>query len=377
MSNNPGQISKELSKVNEIRNNNTPMIKNKIIKAINRENNYIPKFYSKIAPKTILDKGQKLLDLLKETPNDFIDIDPFPAFLGYKEEEKEINYFYLIEKDNEWIDEWGTKMSYKSNSVGAAAVDFPIKSWDDFLFYINNNVPKGTNFKRMEKAKNKINKIKNSDEKYIVGKLIFGIFERAQFIRSTENLFLDLYNNEKMVRRLLRELTNYHLSMIEEWSYLNVDAIYYTDDWGGQTNLLISPEQWRKIFKPYYKEIGECIKRNNMNFFFHSCGNIYGIIEDLLEIGVDVLHPIQPKCNDYELIAENYSNEITVMGGIDVQNNLVNGTKDEIKNSIYDFVEVFHKKECGVILSPTNTIVPDTPYENIEYAFNLIRNLKI
>ena len=376
MDKNISELKKRINKVNQERRNKTPLIKEKIIKAIERKNSYIPKSYSRIAPETILKKGHELLDILENYPDDFIDIDAFPIFIGYtmpNHEQK--NYYELISEDNEWIDEWGTKMSYRKNSVGAMAIGFPLKDWHNYNDYMKNKMPLASDSGRLSDAKKQLEKITDINKKYIIGRIVFGIIERAQLLRPIEDIFLDLYLNKKMLKRLIRELTNYHLSLIEEWSYLNVDAIYLTDDWGGQNNLLISPEIWRQFFKPYYQEISDCIHKNNMHFFFHSCGSISSIIKDLIEVGVDVLHPIQPHCNDYKIIAKEFSKNLTVMGGLDVQNILVNGTKDNIKKSLYDFVEIFTKHGCGVILSPTNTIVPDTPIENIKVAFETMKNI--
>jgi len=371
------KISEKMQGIDKIRKNKTPLIKKEIIKVIERENNYIPKIYSKIALNTYLSLGDKLLNLIKELPDDIIDIDPFPAFLGYNKSINNLDNYYLklMKGENTWYDEWGTKMKHKSNSAGSAAVGFPLKSWDEYIKYISSKIPVGTNYNRMALAKDKIYTIDKSEQKYIIGNQVFGIFERAKFLRSTEEFLTDLYTDEKMVRRLLRELTNYNLSMIEEWSHLGIDAVFYGDDWGGQKNMLISPDLWRNIFKPYYEEIGKCIHNNDMHFFFHSCGNITPIIEDLIEVGVDVLHPIQPACNDYEIIASNFSNEITVMGGLDVQKILVKGDKSQIESSIYRFIDTFSRNNCGVILSPTNKIGPDIPFENLKFAFELISKI--
>ena len=94
------------------------------------------------------------------------------------------------------------------------------------------------------------------------------------------------------------------------------------------------------------------------------------------EIGIDVLHPIQPACNDYNYIAKKFGKDLTVMGGIDVQNILPNGTKDEIKESLYEFAEIFSHNGSGVIFNPTNSIVPDTPLENIEFAFEIVKEIQ-
>jgi len=200
--------------------------------------------------------------------------------------------------------------------------------------------------------------------------MILGIFERVCTLMGMDNFFIDIYLNKNITLSLIRELTNFHLSLIEEWAKLEVDAIHLSDDWGGQDNILISPDYWRDVFKPYYRELFSCAHRHNLDVFFHSCGAVEKIIGDLVEIGADVIHPLQPvPGNNYRNIASEYGSDLTVMGGIDVQNALTGLDGSELTRSIYSFVEVFSKYNCGIILSPTNNIVPDTPLENIRIAF--------
>jgi len=374
---------KEVKMIEQEGRNKTLLKKSMIIDTIERKSSYFPARYNSIAQATILNKGYAILNLLRKYPDDLIRIQPFPPFIGYKSAEgikyedffESINYEF-INKDYEWVDEWGVKMQYKKNTVGACAVDFPLKNWDSFDKYIKNQMPKGSNSERLSAAKEQINKIESGENKYIVGDLIFFLFERAQLLRGVENFLTDLYINGKIANLLLRELTNYNLEMVEEWAKLNVNAIFMTDDWGAQNNMIISPDLWKKFFKPYYIEIFNCVHKNNMHVIFHSCGAITKIIGELIEIGIDVLHPIQPASNDYNYIAKKFGKDLTVMGGIDVQKILPNGTKDEIKESLYEFAEIFSHNGCGVIFHPTNSIVPDTPLENIELAFETIKEIK-
>jgi uroporphyrinogen decarboxylase len=239
----------------------------------------------------------------------------------------------------------------------------------------NYRFPMGSLPTRLEDATAQIQAIRDRKEKYIVGYIGFGIFELGQSLRGMENFLIDLYSDKKMALRLIRELTNFHLSLIEEWGRLGVDAVNITDDWGGQNALMISPQLFRECFKPYYQELFTCAHRNGMQVIFHSCGAVQEIIGDLLQAGMDVLHPIQPGSNSYDDIAKAYGNDLTVKGGLDVQHTLTRGTQEEIERSLYYFVETFRKYECGVILSPTNTIVPDTPIENIEFAFRIMHKI--
>lgn len=111
---------KEVKMVEQERRNKTPLKKSMIIDTIERKSNYIPACYNKIAQETILNKGYAILNLLRKYPDDIIAIDPFPIYMGYKSAEgikyedffRLINYEF-INKNYEWVDEWGVKMQYK------------------------------------------------------------------------------------------------------------------------------------------------------------------------------------------------------------------------------------------------------------------------
>jgi uroporphyrinogen decarboxylase len=369
-------IIRNLSDIKQNIRKNASLRKKELIAMLSGESKFIPLYYSFVAEDTIILKGKRLLRTLEKYPDDIVTIDPFPAFIGYKTADSKQGSFDLyLDEDKTWVDEWGTKWSHKISSAGTGAIDYPLKSYDYFEQYIQNVIPRGSFPSRFENANKWIKNIYNWDKKYLVGKMILGIFERAQAIRGTENLFMDFYFNKKMVQRLIRELTNYNLAVIEEWSKLNVDCILFTDDWGGQDNLLISPVLWRELFKPYYVELVNCAHRNDIRVIFHSCGAVTKIVGDLIEIGVDVIHPLQASCNDHSYLAKEFGKDLTIMGGLDVQRELPTGNKDQIKRSLYNFVEIFSKYNCGIILSPTNTIVPDTPIENIQFAFETMHKI--
>ena len=89
-------------------------------------------------------------------------------------------------------------------------------------------------------------------------------------------------------------LTEYVIGLIQEWGKTDVSAMFLTDDWGSQDALMISPAMWRRHFKEYYRRIFAEVHRWGKDVMFHSCGNVASIIPDLIEVGVDVLDPLQP-----------------------------------------------------------------------------------
>jgi len=158
-------------------------------------------------------------------------------------------------------------------------------------------------------------------------------FERMQFLRGSEQLFLDLGYESSQLFRLRDMVHEYSLKAVAAWCKTDADGLSFNDDWGTQLALLISPDQWRAIFKPMYREYCEMIRAAGKKVFFHSDGHIFDIYEDLIEIGVDAVNS-QLFCMDIEEIARRFKGRITFWGEIDRQHVLPFGTPDDVRAAV-------------------------------------------
>ena len=149
--------------------------------------------------------------------------------------------------------------------------------------------------------------------------LMFGaLFERMQFLRGTENLFMDLMEMPRELFVLRDRVHEFNMQTIEAWCKTDLDALSFNDDWGTQLALLIAPDLWRQVFKPMYREYAEVVHAAGKFLFMHSDGHIFEIYEDLIEIGIDALNS-QLFCMDIEEIGRRYKGKITFWGEIDRQ----------------------------------------------------------
>ena len=191
------------------------------------------------------------------------------------------------------------------------------------------------------------------------------IWERATFIRGMENILFDLVQNKKFVLNLLRKLTDYVLKtmeiIIERFDF---EAFGISDDYGTQNSLLMSPESWRKFIRPCLAEIIGLAKKHKKYIMLHSCGNVYEIIGDLIDIGLDILHPIQPEAMNIFKLKKEFGKDITFQGGLKTQTLLPFGTEDEIKKEVRILKERMGKGG-GYILEPGITIQGDVPINNL------------
>jgi len=210
---------------------------------------------------------------------------------------------------------------------------------------------------------------KNTD-KFVIAGTHIRPFERMQFMRGTENLFMDLALGDPHVERLSKMLHEFSMRQLEALVNTDIDAVSFMDDWGTQLTLLISPNIWRQVFKPLYKEYCDLAHSKGKYVFFHSDGNIELIYPDLIEIGVDALNS-QLFCMDIEGLAEKYGDKITFWGEIDRQNTIPFGSADDVRAAVDRVASAIIKKNqmrTGAIAQCEWNAFD--PYENILAVFD-------
>ena len=192
-----------------------------------------------------------------------------------------------------------------------------------------------------------VNRICETSDKFIISGVCARPFERLQFLRGTENLYLDLAYDTAEVRKLMTMVHEYYCEDVTNWARSNVDAVSLMDDWGSNTSLLISPDMWREIFRPMYKTYCDIIRKEGKFVFFHSDGNIESIYGDLIDTGVDALNS-QLFCMDIERLGAKHRGKITFWGEIDRQQVLPYGTTEDVKNAVQRVRRALHDPRGGV-----------------------------
>ena len=191
------------------------------------------------------------------------------------------------------------------------------------------------------------------------------LWERATFMRGMENILLDLGIAPAFVEQLLRGLTDRILRTMEIiFDRCVFDGIAVSDDYGMQQSLVISPECWRRFIKPRLTEIYSLAHKHGRTVFHHTCGNNYAVIPDLIEIGLDILHPIQPEAMDILQLKREFGRDLTFCGGLSTQGLLPKGTPQQIRDEVKRLNEQMGRGG-GYILEPGITIQADVPLENV------------
>lgn len=191
------------------------------------------------------------------------------------------------------------------------------------------------------------------------------LWERATFMRGMENLLLDVVLHPKFVEDLLRGLTDYVLETMRIlFERFRFDCVALSDDYGTQKALVMSPEHWRKFLKPRLAEIYGLAGKHGRTVFHHSCGNNTAIIGDFIDVGLDILHPIQPEAMDIVALKREYGKELSFCGGVRTQDLLPRGTPEEVRAEVRRLKHEMGRGG-GYILEPGITVQADVPVENI------------
>lgn len=194
-------------------------------------------------------------------------------------------------------------------------------------------------------------------------------FHDLTYLFGIEGLLIKMLVQPELVNRALEYVCNFYLEANELFyaeSKGAIDALFFGNDFGGQNDLLMAPEQFEEFFLPWIKRFADQAHRFGLQVVLHSCGSIYRIIDKLIAAGVDAIHPIQAKAvnMDADYLSANFKGRIAFIGGIDTQDILPHGTPQQV----YDEV-IRVKKLLGnnIIIGPSHeALLPDVPFENVK-----------
>lgn len=217
-------------------------------------------------------------------------------------------------------------------------------------------------------------------ETYKDNYVIFGflpqiMFELSWNLVGFEKYLMDFFSRESYVISLLDRLLEFATVCGTRLVKMGVDVLWVGDDVGAQDNMIISPGLWSEILKPRMKWFFETMKSLNpdLKIIYHSCGSIRPIIPELIEIGLDILNPLQPLARDMDIgeLKAEFGRDLVLCGGIDVQEVLPTGTSDEVRSHVRDRIQRA-SEGGGYIASPAHVIQPDTPIENVFAYFKAV-----
>lgn len=210
----------------------------------------------------------------------------------------------------------------------------------------------------------------------VIGEQECTIFELSWYLVGLEKFLLDMALGNPYVFELLDRVMEFSLQQAARLIALGVDIILFGDDMGDQNGMMISPAMWRSVFKPRMAHVFQKVRRLNpeIRIAYHSCGSILPIIPDLIEIGLDILNPLQPLAAgmDANYLKTTYGDALSFYGAIDIQDLLPKGTPRQVKKEVKDKIAILGEGG-GYILAPAHNIQPDTPLRNIFALYEAVQ----
>ena len=212
---------------------------------------------------------------------------------------------------------------------------------------------------------NSLKLLRNNSDKYILATIYGSHFEKAYFSRGIENFLADLAGDPPFARKLLNRIIEKNLVMLENFlAAPEIDGVLLGSDWGTQLDLIMAPDTWENMIRPGEQREYDLVHAYGKDVWVHSCGNVLKIIPSLIEMGLDVLNPVQPEAMDLATLKSDYGAKLTFWGGITTQRELPFGAPADVKRETRRVRDLM-SRGGGYILAPSQSIQGDVPAANI------------
>jgi len=278
-------------------------------------------------------------------------------FMWYPPRER-ISWFHPEGKP--MFDVYGGKSIHSLNQPGVFAECEDLKLIEDFDWPNPDYLDFSTTIQRVDSAMQK--------GLGIFGGMWMPFFHVVAEFFGMDNFFMKMYTHPKIVEAVTEKVLDFYLEANKrclDTMGNKLDALFFGNDFGSQIDLLISPEAFRRFVLPSIKRITEQAKSYDIKVVLHSCGAISKIIPDLIDAGIDGLHPLQAKARDMDAknLVSKYKDDLLFIGGVDIQELLPFGTPCQVRDEVYRLKEVFGER---FIVSPSHeALLPNVSPENI------------
>jgi len=273
-------------------------------------------------------------------------------------------------EENLYQDPWGIQWIKPADSYYYDLYKPPLAGEITVTDIINHQWPEPYDPGYTRGLRERFEKTRDRTDAALVLNLSLWVLQCSQNVRGYQDWFTDLAVDQKLIECMAECITESLIgpleTVTEEVGDL-VDVISVSDDIGQQDRLCMSPDTYRKVFKPFHARMMEAIKsRSNKPVMWHTCGSVYDVLDDLIEIGVDSLNPVQTSAKNMEAdrLKREFGNKLSFWGGIDTMRVLNYGTPEDIYREVEYKIKVL-ADGGGYILNPVHNVQPDVPVENL------------
>lgn len=278
--------------------------------------------------------------------------------------------------ENEYKDAWGVTRTKPQSSFYFDQRDFPLAGQISKKDIINYKYPNPNHPNITANLKKQIDDIRKNTNCAIVLNLPSCFVHISQYLRGFEDWFVDCAINVPLIELLFDSVLEINMIIAENALSVvgkEVDVIRFSDDLGTQNSLQVSPDFFRRSIKPRFKKYVDLIhkmKSPEAKVKIHCCGSIEPILKDFIEIGIEIINPVQisAKGMDPESLKKQYGDKLSFWGGIDTQHVLAKGNPAEVKKEVERIINILGPNG-GFVLASVHNIQPDVLPENVETMF--------
>ncbi|MEE4364385.1 MAG: uroporphyrinogen decarboxylase family protein [Desulfotignum sp.] len=295
-----------------------------------------------------------------------------PAFWRFEPQQTEKGLYVT--------DEWGCGFIMPGDSLYYNLVDSPLKNAtvDDLASHAWPDPDDSGYLAGVEKQ---ARQLAEAGEYAVVGNFAWETwFERAWKLRAMDRFYMDMVGNKEFIHALLDKTLSLHMRLLDNvlsvcGQYL--DVIIQGGDLAGQKTTLMSPATYREFIKPRQEKIIQLIKqKTGAKIFWHSCGAVSSLLDDFIDVGIDILNPVQVRAHgmDAASLKKRYGNRLVFWGGIDSQQVLPSGTVKDVENEVAHLIKNAGSGG-GLVICSVHNIQADVPEDNVLALYDTARKL--
>ncbi len=209
------------------------------------------------------------------------------------------------------------------------------------------------------------------------GSMPWTLWEIGWYLRSMEDLMADMMADDERAVVLFDRLAGHATARIRAYAATGTDIVHLGDDIGMQHTILMSVGLWRAWLKPRLAAVIAAAReiRPDILIFYHSCGYVLPFLDDLIEVGVDILNPVQPECMEFGDVHRRTAGRLSYWGTIGTQTTLPFGTPAEVQATVRSRLQTCGKAG-GIVIGPTHMVEPEVPWENLVAMAEAVRDFR-
>ena len=277
-------------------------------------------------------------------------------------------------EDGHIVNEWG--MVFRDIGLYNEFADYPLKEASSVSDILDYPLPDPVAPGRFDEARKTVERY--GKEYAVVADVETSFWETSWYLVGLEKLMVDMMMEAPYVEALFDRVMEINLEIGRQLIMLGADIIWAGDDFGTQRGMIMDPDTWRRIFKPRISYMFREWKKVNpgIRIAWHTCGSVVPIIGDFIEIGLDLINPLQPLASgmDAENITRIFGDRVLYFGGIDIQELLPAGPPERIRSEVRRISDIYGRYG-GYLIAPAHNIQDDTPVEHILAFFDAVKQL--